>query len=63
VIAVIVPTNVRIYEDCRPPLIIGRPYSPLVRRALASVKTDDVDAFSERMRARVEAARALRGRP
>jgi hypothetical protein len=58
-----IPHDVAIHEDRRPLLIVGRPYSPLIRRALERVTPGDVDAFSAQMKARIEAARALRGRP
>ncbi len=42
-------------------VLVGKPPSALIRRALANVKPGDVDAFSAQMRARVEAAHAARG--
>lgn len=43
--------------------IRNAPPSDLVRRALARTTPGDVAAFHAKMRARTEAARALRGRP
>lgn len=43
--------------------LIQAPRSELIQRAIARTTPGDVAAFSAAMRARVESARALRGRP